>query len=99
GTQHYSLSLHDALPISAKMLSSAVRKIRMRRFIRRLCLLPSRKDRTIRWFGGLRVWCQSAAPGETMSGCDTTSRWIEVAHRTARSEEHTSELQSRFDLV
>src|SRR2546422_7454947 len=57
-TEIYTLSLHDALPISARP--------------RRLCTLMRRRSR----------------------GCRPTARSI-----VPRSEEHTSELQSRLHLV
>src|SRR5207249_12296806 len=64
-TEIYTLSLHDALPISLLLVSGAA--------------------------GGLEVFEQiaNARSGEVtaVSTCDE------------RSEEHTSELQSRFDLV
>src|SRR5699024_11981530 len=69
----YTLSLHDALPISSKSLRSAA--------------------------SSARVW--AAIPTLSMP---PVSRTIWGIHRSAttgkrRSEEHTSELQSRFDLV
>src|SRR5690349_3833950 len=33
------------------------------------------------------------------AGCDRGGRWLDISHRACRSEEHTSELQSRRDLV
>src|SRR5437868_12455472 len=60
-TEIYTLSLHDALPISIQISRT--------RFVRRLVFRP---DRTLR------------------------AGWRRVR---SRSEEHTSELQSRFDLV
>src|SRR5690349_24573958 len=51
----YTLSLHDALPISQ--------------------------------------YCDSE------TGCSYISRWVKTGARWPRSEEHTSELQSRRDLV
>src|SRR2546421_5469420 len=61
-TEIYTLSLHDALPISRARSS------------------PRRPD------------CSSSIP---TARCDSTM----VRHGRSRSEEHTSELQSRSDLV
>src|SRR5438067_4180432 len=61
-TEIYTLSLHDALPISSTRRSSSSR----------------RSSRCRRW-------------PPSIATC--------YASRSTRSEEHTSELQSRFDLV
>src|SRR5437868_15545440 len=58
----YTLSLHDALPISSARAPSPLR---------------------------LFNWC----------GRSAASRWAANFAGRMRSEEHTSELQSRFDLV
>src|SRR5437868_10967166 len=63
----YTLSLHDALPISPRCPTAPA-----------TCLRAGRATR------------RAHRP---------TGRTAAVAARTARSEEHTSELQSRFDLV
>src|SRR5438105_11579055 len=70
-TQIYTLSLHDALPISVTMQPAMISQ--------------SANIGT----------CQSVAPG-TMAQAMATR--VTVAIR-CRSEEHTSELQSRVDLV
>src|SRR5438309_11432449 len=68
----YTLSLHDALPISCH--SASCTRSRRRTSGRSACCLKS-------WRIGWGTGC--AAP----------------AFQTARSEEHTSELQSQFHLV
>src|SRR5699024_12100662 len=82
----YTLSLHDALPISAGLST---------------CTLPAGCTRPSRAPGtGIRM-------GTTTSRCACCSRrtsrtcgWPAGTSAPAtRSEEHTSELQSRFDLV
>src|SRR5699024_12650242 len=78
-TQPSTLSLHDALPISAA-------RARPRP--------PTRPDLRARAPGGGRSPCRrrSRAP-DSGSWCRT------IWSSRERSEEHTSELQSRFDLV
>src|SRR5699024_12304906 len=72
-TQTYTLSLHDALPISeATSITNAIIPI---------ILMPS----TI---------ILSPSLNETTRNKNISTRPV-----NARSEEHTSELQSRFDLV
>src|SRR5699024_12812953 len=69
-TEIYTLSLHDALPISATIMK-----------LRAQATLSTRPDKEVR------------------SLADLTERWRTREVRQRRSEEHTSELQSRFDLV
>src|SRR5699024_12279168 len=71
----YTVSLHDALPIS------------------KLKLVPTRGCATV-------VVCQSvdSAPRTTHVPVRARRRLLQDV-RSKRSEEHTSELQSRFDLV
>src|SRR5699024_12878492 len=82
----YTLSLHDALPISFAAVASAMR-----------C---SSSD-----ISGVGAGEASAGSVETASGSVTgrfstgVSAGLTRVLRTTRSEEHTSELQSRFDLV
>src|SRR2546421_2121674 len=68
-TEIYTLSLHDALPISAVPLQ-----------VRRL-------------------GCLAAALPRHFAARARSSAIRRVAHSRDRSEEHTSELQSRSDLV
>src|SRR5689334_24011709 len=90
-TDIYPLSLHDALPISARASCSAKRT---RRAVARLVRSPSiMVDRH-----------RSIVPHETAScSSQPLSQQVErdgVRHGgEARSEEHTSELQSQFHLV
>src|SRR3712207_9176680 len=68
-TEIYTLSLHDALPISS----------------------------------GSNVWCSSARlqrrATKPRGNCSRRSRRLQIPSRLTRSEEHTSELQSRQYLV
>src|SRR5438067_12087055 len=68
-TEIYTLSLHDALPISPLTFSTAL-----------ATPLP----------------IQSVPPSRSSVASNSP---VEAPEGTARSEEHTSELQSRFDLV
>src|SRR5699024_12472051 len=70
-TQAYTLSLHDALPISANVPPHKQAKE-----------LASGKDRMA-----------------MLSLAFKNEKAVEVSDIEQRSEEHTSELQSRFDLV
>src|SRR5699024_12343056 len=74
----YTLSLHDALPISRRFLSGD------------------------NCFSLLFVWIWDCHFQSDSSASDYAGK-IPFAgrrfHRAVRSEEHTSELQSRFDLV
>src|SRR5207249_11804377 len=76
-TEIYTLSLHDALPISARVGIPGRWRQRDRR---------GRRGAAAR--GGLSLAAERA-PGLRVRRAD----------RRRRSEEHTSELQSRFDLV
>src|SRR5207249_11233491 len=80
-TDIYTLSLHDALPISR---ARAVRLPRARHPI-----APPHP------WGGRRA----RTPARPSSRCATRSAAGPAGRRAGRSEEHTSELQSRFDLV
>src|SRR5207247_10065962 len=85
----YSLSLHDALPI----LSCRCAESCCRRKIDRRMAGQTRQDRT-----GLEA--ARTHPGRTstdMGGRPTSQ--IRRCRQNTRSEEHTSELQSRVDLV
>src|SRR5699024_12839625 len=80
-TAFYSLSLHDALPIS----SSRWRRPRRRYRIPRHSAGASLKQRR----RGQRVQHRACIPRHSAG----------ASLKPDRSEEHTSELQSRFDLV
>src|SRR5699024_12312785 len=77
----YTLSLHDALPISRFAWCLVV-------FICRSCL--GRGGTAWRYSHGFSVYCHH--DGGVLFLPDSPAN-------QARSEEHTSELQSRFDLV
>src|SRR5207249_10791054 len=78
-TQLYTLSLHDALPISTKEQADAFNELQ------RLSASP---ECAVRYF-------------ETVSNFDVRNLLplVKAPTLVMRSEEHTSELQSRFDLV
>src|SRR3712207_8122571 len=73
-TEIYTLSLHDALPISSGI--SPARQ--------RACVNPLRRDRI---------------DTRTAKARRTVASRARMSQRTSRSEEHTSELQSRQYLV
>src|SRR5699024_12773565 len=75
----FSLSLHDALPISSSSMRLAASSSHR-------CLKASL---TVTLRGLLRSW---PIPANMERSCSVISS-------IPRSEEHTSELQSRFDLV
>src|SRR5206468_9740117 len=85
----YTLSLHDALPIWARARGARARLL-LHRLVRRVGGVGGHGHRNPDAMGrrGSRRASGGARAHETQ-GCD--------AH--ARSEEHTSELQSRSDLV
>src|SRR5207249_11093175 len=96
-TPLHALSLHDALPISSRSALASLRpapssgRLRTRVAVRlRLLVRLSQGPHHV---GSLVVQPLQAprlAPGERVRGED---------RKADRSEEHTSELQSRFDLV
>src|SRR5207249_8425696 len=77
----YTLSLHDALPISTGARGQSCR------LERDLALLPDAAGRRLR--------AGACADREATAARDD----CRVRRARSRSEEHTSELQSRFDLV
>src|SRR5699024_11913999 len=83
-----SLSLHDALPISRAEPPPANRP---RRAHRRLSVR--------RWSGGGRAEHRAREPRDCVRARLSAARGSTDSSRPDRSEEHTSELQSRFDLV
>src|SRR5690606_41813519 len=84
----YTLSLHDALPISGR--GRGVPLLTPRGLARR-CL--GRQDAGDKLHGGPSGKVAGAAGGGGPRGVQV------VRERSARSEEHTSELQSRENLV
>src|SRR5699024_12072312 len=85
-TQIYTLSLHDALPISREILLGRPRSIKASK--------AARTVRPVKRTSSIKITClPSISVGKSeplTSGSSCTF---------VRSEEHTSELQSRFDLV
>src|SRR2546427_10041159 len=84
-TEIYTLSLHDALPISAPMVAA-------------------RRAPPERRAGGRAADSRRCRRGESARGARRTAkrtcrRAATAAPRRARSEEHTSELQSQSNLV
>src|SRR3989449_1602834 len=85
-TEIYTLSLHDALPICGWDGPAALRAVRLRRyrFVQRAGVVARRPDGRLPPRRGWHV--AGVRPRRTDA-------------RGARSEEHTSELQSRLHLV
>src|SRR5437868_9896633 len=79
-TPIYTLSLHDALPISKPAVTATVISPRASIVC---CCNVARRDR----------------PKATGTSANPSARDRRGATNATRSEEHTSELQSRFDLV
>src|SRR5206468_12264439 len=84
-TSSYPLSLHDALPISRRSSTSSATT----RLSRSRCYGRCRAAR----FSCSAFRTEQAAPHSSRSACLSRGRM------RGRSEEHTSELQSRSDLV
>src|SRR5206468_7320853 len=97
-TPHPStLSLHDALPIFTILISAVVSLTLTPMMCARLLrhTPPERQGRLYRW--------SERAFDRIIAAYGTSLRWV-LGHQpatlaVARSEEHTSELQSRSDLV
>src|SRR5699024_11465630 len=85
-TQIYTLSLHDALPIS-DVLYIKVREDR--RVVSKSCHVAI----------GISESGNREIIGLMIQDGESESTWANFHHLGSRSEEHTSELQSRFDLV
>src|SRR5207248_10707353 len=94
-----SLSLHDALPISITASTLSPRKVRWPRLriqdISGASSPPWPRDgaSTRTWHA---VWACPRCPRRRTSSPSTSARQRKPAH--CRSEEHTSELQSPYDL-
>src|SRR5207249_12065279 len=93
----YSLSLHDALPISplVPLPSSASLTLLLAEVDLPLSLPGSP---TCAWLEAF-LGCEEVKPVHSKSGVGAPGRGSTAPIRRKRSEEHTSELQSRFDLV
>src|SRR5699024_12773520 len=89
-----TLPLHDALPISRRRRSLRELGQNARRAspTRRAATSPE----THTWVNGRLLPPPQATPVRRMSPPPPAQAWRPAA---TRSEEHTSELQSRFDLV
>src|SRR5207249_12175359 len=90
-----TLSLHDALPICARLLARRARPARLQ------CQDPDRNgrgsglDRPARALPTAQAEIVASEPAERVG---RSARGVRSSD-DLRSEEHTSELQSRFDLV
>src|SRR5207248_11610776 len=90
-TNTYTLSLHDALPISKELAKAETQRVRFRKNSDWLqAHIPE-------VYAQHRGQCICIA-GQELFVADTAPQVIAMA-RKARSEEHTSELQSPYDLV
>src|SRR5207249_5151655 len=89
-TESYTLSLHDALPIFEGILSRvgplSAERVEIMGALGRVLAEPIVSRATI------PPWPNSSMDGYAVRAQDTNGEPV-------RSEEHTSELQSRFDLV
>src|SRR5699024_11871618 len=93
-TEIYTLSLHDALPICTKDLGATINVKGYYPFIS-----DSMKEKVISYDAR---WSQDAGRSEMESLVKNIEKTINENYKLqmyVRSEEHTSELQSRFDLV
>src|SRR5690606_41194504 len=96
-THTYPLSLHDALPISGECARSA--RCPLGTNADRLSAVRERSGYLLQPFHLLPQARLDERTGRT--GCLARSALVSGSHRSAacRSEEHTSELQSRENLV
>src|SRR2546421_4528127 len=83
-TEIYTLSLHDALPIFRRMQSGQIKLLPLGQRIALKVMQILREE--MNRIGGQEFYLPALHPAEV---------WQE----SGRSEEHTSELQSRSDLV
>src|SRR5699024_11562508 len=87
-TSLYTLSLHDALPISSISLTPMSTRV------------WKSSSFSCTFMGSIRAWLPSRRSTEHQMGGAVSCLSGQVrSGRERRSEEHTSELQSRFDLV
>src|SRR5688572_32418937 len=86
-TQIYTLSLHDALPISGTVLGEFA-----------LADGSALRVGTVEWLTpqGRRIWHEGIVPDVVVERADDVRP---VVPDDVRSEEHTSELQSQSNLV
>src|SRR5207249_8776346 len=85
-TEIYTLSLHDALPISSDVIAGLKLQVQVRYHI-----LTDKAYKTLKTRYGLQ--------GDHPYSFAIYEREVPLSGPLSRSEEHTSELQSRFDLV
>src|SRR5207249_12123552 len=92
-TEIYTLSLHDALPISDERYGTSIRvKVNVAEVLRAELARPSwRRD-------GIVIGAATDPYQPAEGRYRLTRSCLETLH-DARSEEHTAELQSRFDVV
>src|SRR5207248_7886920 len=98
-TQTYTLSLHDALPISRARLLGGELRLHLDGNPSRLVQLSLLEQRLHELAEDPRhegPVLQRPEDGER--GAEIALRLVEMAQQTPRSEEHTSELQSPYDL-
>src|SRR5699024_12571850 len=94
-TESYTLSLHDALPIFSR-----IRRIRdncLERFIILMLRISKRVTMGDTELGEVNI-VEEHIDSRQVIGRPVQFLTVET-HANIRSEEHTSELQSRFDLV
>src|SRR5206468_10468253 len=93
-TYIYHLSLHDALPIFIQLFFLGVRP---RENMAGKLFQPSAREKKCIF----RIWRarKSHCRGASFGGLRTASVKRRITVSRGRSEEHTSELQSRSDLV
>src|SRR5699024_12390542 len=92
-TSAYTPSLHDALPISANV------NVREKPEITSSILAQVKKNESYPMITSTEEWVQIQLGNGTKGW---VAKWLVTLQQpslTYRSEEHTSELQSRFDLV
>src|SRR5699024_12452941 len=87
----YTLSLHDALPIYLKDAEFVMQNINRNPDVTYSALVPNLK--------GAKRAAESNVDEINLLVSASNTHNLKNVGRTTRSEEHTSELQSRFDLV
>src|SRR5207249_10614460 len=87
------LSLHDALPISHRPSGR-----RLRRLVR-MEIKAQRSEKERAGARGAGLWICNKNVGNFTAARSPSSASHDACPARSRSEEHTSELQSRFDLV
>src|SRR5699024_12087046 len=92
----YTLSLHDALPILSSKLIESLTDLIASTFISFGDLPLNSKESPTK---GLTSLIKSMRLVITSSSASPSYFFFASANSFSRSEEHTSELQSRFDLV